>query len=100
MAKRKFKESDFFETCDKLWQQFGEDRTAILDQYQELRGFMSGSPDRYAACGDTLAKFSDSLLKQTAQILEFVKLMKKDEKEDNSLSEEELNKISEEIKKK
>ena len=100
MAKKKFKDSDFLETVDKLWQQFQEDREMVKDQYTELRTFLSGSPDRYAVSGDTLAKFSETLLKQTAQVLEFIKLIKKDEKEDNSLSDDELLKISEEIKKK
>jgi hypothetical protein len=100
MGKRKFKDSDFMETCDKLWEQFDQDRSAITTQYQELRGFLSGSPDRYAACGDTLAKYAELMTKQTAQILEFLKMMKKDEREDTGLSEDELIKISEEIKKK
>ncbi len=50
--------------------------------------------------GDTLAKYAELMTKQTAQVLEFIKLMKKDEKEDNTLSEEELQKISEELKSK
>jgi hypothetical protein len=100
MAKKKFKDTDFLETCDKLWQQFAEDRECITNQYKELRTLLSGSPDRYAVSGDTLAKYAELMTKQTAQILEFIKLMKKEEKEDNSLSEDELLKISEEIKKK
>lgn len=98
MARKKFKDIDFYETCDKLWQQFSEDRHLITNQYQELRMLLSGSPDRYAVSGDTLAKYAELMTKQTAQVLEFIKLMKKDDKEDNTLSEEELQKISEEIK--
>lgn len=100
MARKKFKDIDFYETCDKLWQQFSEDRLLITNQYQELRGLISGSADRYAVSGDTLAKYAELMTKQTAQVLEFIKLMKKDEKEDNTLSEEELQKISEELKSK
>lgn len=55
--------------------------------------------ERYAVAGDVLAKYAELLTKQTAQILEFIKVMKKDEKESNSLSEDELIKISEELKK-
>lgn len=100
MSKKKFKDIDFYETCDKLWQQFAEDRQLITEQYKELKGVISGSADRYAVSGDTLAKYAELMTKQTAQLLEFIKVMKKEEKEDNTLSEEELQKISEELKSK
>jgi len=99
MSKRKFKDADFVETCDLLWQQFAEDREYIKNQYLELKTMTSGSAERYSVLGEIMAKTSELLLKQTAQILDFVKLIRKDEEEKgNSLSSEEIERISRELK--
>jgi len=44
----------------------------------ELRAYILENPDRYAINGDTLAKYTELCVKQTSQVMELVKLAKKD----------------------
>ena len=82
---------------DLVWNQFKEDRDIVLAQYKELKSYIAEDKNRYAFSGDTLSKFSDHLIKQTAQILELVKIAHDSIEEDGSLSREELEDISKEI---
>ncbi len=55
--------------------------------------------ERYVVSGEVLAKYAELHTKQTAQVLEFLKLIKKEEKEESSgFSQEEIMRISEQIK--
>jgi hypothetical protein len=84
---------------DKLEQQLNEDRELIMEAYQDLRS-MLGSPQDFAVNGSTLAKLAELLMKQTGQVLELSKIKSKKDKDDNDeLNENDLEKISEEIKK-
>lgn len=96
---RKFKPDEIMEVYDLVWGQFHEDRDLLLSQYHELRGLISGSIERYATTGEVLAKYSDQLVKQTGQVLDFLKTIKKETKETETLSEEDLYAVSEKLKK-
>ena len=50
--------------------------------------------------GDTLAKFAELLTKQTGEVVELLKIKQKERDDDESLSELDINKISDEISKK
>jgi hypothetical protein len=90
------------EDLDKLiWAQLKEDREMIVSQYKEIREMASGSIEKVAVLGDSMVKTSDLLIKQTGQLLEFLKVSKKEEKntsEELSLSEEDKMNISEALK--
>lgn len=88
------------ETCEVLWEQFQEDRALLKEQYGELRKLVSGSVERYSVVGDTLGKYAELMTKQTSQVLDFLKMIKQDEKESETLSQEDLLKISESLTKK
>jgi len=84
-----------------LFKQFKEDRELIMKQYEEIKALVgSDSPERVAVLGESMVKTSDLLLKQTAQLLEFVKISKKDasKSEDLTLSEEDKIGINEALK--
>ena len=49
---------------------------------------------RFVESGDTLAKYGDLMIKQTAQILELLKLKEKNSKNDDDLDEDDLEQIS------
>ena len=91
------KEEDSGEVYSLAWKQFKEDRGDILSTYRELKEMLSGSLEKWAVCGDTLAKFADMRVKQTSQVLELLKMMNKSKTPDNSLTEEELEKIKKSI---
>ena len=55
--------------------------------------------ERYVVSGEVLAKYADLFSKNTAQVLEFLKLIKKEEDEkDGGFSQEEIMRISEQMK--
>lgn len=85
---------------DLAWRQLKEDRDDILGAYHELRGLLSGSMERYAVSGDTLAKFADMRVKQTGQVVELLKIMHKNKEADDGLSFDDFEKIKESIDKK
>lgn len=93
--------SDKDEMHKTLFKQFKEDRQLIMKQYEEIKALVgSDSPERVAVLGESLVKTSDLLLKQTAQLLEFVKITSKEKpKEENlTLSEEDKIGINEALK--
>ena len=84
---------------DLLWRQFAEDRRELNEIYQDLKNTVKGSPESYAVSGDTLAKYAELLLKQTAQVLDFSKAIQKIIKSDDSISPEDLEEINSQIEK-
>jgi hypothetical protein len=97
--RNKLEAEDISILYDLAWNQFKEDRAAITKQYQDLKEWIEGDKNRYAFNGDTLSKFSDQMIKQTAQVVELIKIAHKSQEEDGSLSTEELADISKEIEK-
>jgi len=95
--KDKIEATDIALLYDLAWNQFREDRSIVLEQYKDLRAFIAADNTRYAFSGDTLSKMSDQLVKQTAQVLELIKLAHDSTEEDGSLSKEEIAEITEEI---
>lgn len=96
---QKLGNQDLEEVYDKIWHQFMEDRREIRSMFHELRGMLSGSSERYAINGDTLAKYAELMTKQTAQLIEFVKTTKKKDEGDLSLSADDLKFVADEIEK-
>jgi gas vesicle protein len=82
---------------DKAWQQFKEDREAVMEQYADLKAYIAANNERYAISGDTLAKYAELMIKQTSQIVELVKLAKKETQGDASFNEDDLKHINEQI---
>jgi hypothetical protein len=93
----KVEPEDLAELYDKVWQQFKEDRDAIQAQYQDLKAYIADNNERYAISGDTLAKYAELMIKQTGQIVELIKLAKKNTDESTTLSEDDFKHISEQI---
>jgi hypothetical protein len=62
-----------------------------------LKDFVEKDSTRLCVVGDVLVKSSDQLIKQTSQVIELIKLAHKSHNDDNTLSEEELIEINEEI---
>lgn len=91
------KSDNVSELYNLVWSQVQEDRADILSTYQELKVMLSGSMEKWAVCGDTLAKFADMRVKQTAQVVELLKILKKEKDSDESFTEEELEKIKNSI---
>lgn len=84
---------------DLVWGQFKEDREAVMDQHKDLKAYIAVNNERYAISGDTLAKYAELMVKQTAQIIELIKIAKK-EGGDNELSLEDYKRISKAIEEK
>ena len=95
--RNKLEAEDISILYDLAWNQFKIDRETIIKQYEDLRIWINGDQNRYAFSGDTLAKYAELLIKQTAQVLELVKMAHKSQEDDGSLSKEELADISDEI---
>jgi hypothetical protein len=96
----KLSNNDVIELCEKLYTQFEEDRDIVLKQYNDIKKMIGEQPEKLLLLSDPLVKSGDLVLKQTAQILEFYKAVKKDapKKEDAGLSEEDLLKLNEAIR--
>lgn len=100
MSKKDLNSKDIIDIYDWAWRQCKEDREEILEQYKHLRDHVKASPDmRYPINGDTLAKFAELLTKQTAQILEMLKIANKDKQGDDSLSADDFKFIQDQINK-
>lgn len=84
---------------DRMWQQFKEDRDAVTKQYADLRSYIDGNNDRYAINGDTLAKYAELMIKQTGQIVELIKLAKKETDSSSALNDSDFDHISSQIEK-
>lgn len=98
MSEKKPTIKDLDSLCDKALDQLQEDRTAIIEQYDALRAILTERPEQYAISGDTLAKYAELRLKQSAQLIEIMKLAAKKNPENEELSDEEVASIYKEIK--
>jgi hypothetical protein len=81
---------------DLVWGQFKEDREAVMAQHKDLKAYIAANQERYAISGDTLAKFAELMVKQTAQIIELIKIAKK-ESGDSELTLDDYKRISKAI---
>ena len=81
---------------DLVWGQFKEDREAVTAQHKDLKAYIEGNAERYAISGDTLAKYAELMVKQTAQIIELLKIAKK-QSGDTDLAEEDYINIAKQI---
>ena len=91
-----------YDMFEKAKGQMTDDRSVIDKQYKMLEIYLSENPDRYAILGDTLAKYSELLIKQKAQMVDLIKVSEKfydKDAEEEELSEEDLEQITGEIKK-
>lgn len=87
------------ELYDLAWSQFKEDREAIMSLYKDLKDLTVGNPERYAVLGESLAKYAELMTKQTAQVIELLKVTQKNKEKEENLSMEELEEIHREINK-
>jgi hypothetical protein len=87
------------EQVNELFEQtWHKDRSTIQSALDKLKEQMTEKED-WAINGITYTKLIELLTKQTAQILEFYKIVKKDPKEESSkINEEDMEKIYDEIK--
>jgi ribosome recycling factor len=86
-------EEDLMELYDLAWRQFKEDRELIVELYTDLKTIVKSNPERYALSGDTLGKYAELLTKQTAQVVELLKVVQKQKEKDESLSAEDYEQI-------
>jgi len=83
---------------DRIWRQVTEDRDSIKEVFDDLKCHILKDKHLYDENGDTIAKLSDVMIKQTGQLMELIKLAQKSKEQDDRLSEEDFEKIHEEIK--
>ena len=88
------------ELYDLAWSQFREDREAMVFLYKDLKVLVEGNAERYAIMGESLAKYAELMTKQTAQVIELLKVAQKDQEKDEDLSAEDLEEIHRELNKK
>ena len=96
-AKSDLIDEDVMAIYDLAWSQSKEDREMVMDLYKDLKVLVSGSAERYAVCGDTLAKYAELLTKQTGQIIELLKIVHKNKQTDESLTSDEIETITKSI---
>jgi len=78
---------------DLAWNQIKEDREIIIAQYKALK--MAFSMD--SEMGEVLVKSSETLVKQTSQVLELIKMAKSQKEEDGNLSQEDMDEIRQQL---
>ena len=100
MSKKEFSKEDIAEVYEKLTHQLDADRVAIDDAYTELREMIRGQASKWVDCGETLSRFADLRIKQTAQFLEVLKSLEKivpEDEFDGQLSEDDRDAINKEL---
>ena len=90
-------EEDLMEIYDLAWSQFKEDREIIVELYKDLKEIVKANPERYALSGDTLGKYAELLTKQTAQVVELLKVVQKQKEKEESFSADDWEKVSKAI---
>lgn len=90
-------DDDVLEIYDLIWSQSKEDRELVMELYRDLKALVAGNPERYAVSGDTLAKYAELLTKQTAQLVDLLKILHKNKQQDSALTDEEMDKIKKSI---
>lgn len=76
------KKEDLTEIYDQMWRQINEDRNKIVDLYDSLKRQVNTAED-FAINGQTLSKFAEIMVKQTAQLIEIIKINQKEIKKEN-----------------
>ena len=96
MSKQKKKDTDetIAEIHDLIWDQFKEDRESIKTVYDEIK-LAANNVERLVVLGDSLTKAAELMTKQTAQVIELLKIVekKKEKQDDEGLSKEEIEAI-------
>ena len=77
-----------------------DDRNSTESLLQDLKQYMIGGPDRHKDVGFTLAKYLETLQRSNEQLVKIAALLKKDNKEDISLSLKERESLYKELNKK
>lgn len=98
MAKKTFIKDDIDEVIDVVWKQFREDREVVHTLCHELKVLVSGSIEKHVTAGQNLAKYAELMTKQTQQVIDFLKIIKKENEKSDELSEEDMKAISDSIK--
>ena len=99
MSKEQIKKEDLVEIYDLAWKQLKEDREEILQTLKTLKELTRSDMQGMAVLGDNLVKLTEVMIKQTAQVVELIKVAQRDKDEESEqLSSEDLNYINEEIK--
>lgn len=96
--KRTFIQDDIDEVIDVVWKQFKEDRDVVTSLCGELKLLVSGSIEKHVTAGQNLAKYAELMTKQTQQIIDFLKIIKKENEKSDELSEEDMKAINDSIK--
>lgn len=97
MSKSDLTDDDLLDVYDLVWSQTKEDREIVMEAYKNLHSLVKDNPERFAVSGDTLVKFADLLTKQTGQIIEIMKILRKDKKSDDEFTPEDLEAIKNSI---
>ena len=80
-----------------MWRQVTEDRERIIDLYDSLKK-QDNSAEEFAINGQTLSKYAEVMIKQTAQLIEIIRINQKEiQKEDIELNEEDRKDLYKEI---
>lgn len=95
--REKMEAQDLARLYDKIWRQINEDREIVLKQYAFLKEKCEADQNFLNFHADVLVKSSESLIKQSAQVLELVKMAKDQAEDDGELSRETMDEVREEL---
>lgn len=99
---RKLTDEDLVDLYERCLSQFAEDRTAIKDLYKDLRAVVATDPHYWTNFAEPLGKYAELSVKQTAQMIEILKLAQKhydENNDDGDLTIDDLDAISAGIEK-
>lgn len=97
MTDKKSTVSDLDKLYELVTDQFSEDRQAAKDAYDKLKEEILKEPSLFLESGDTLAKYCELMIKQTAQVVDLVKVASKNQVKNEALTEGDLDSIQDEI---
>jgi len=97
MSEKKIEASDVDQLYKLVSEQFKEDREFAVEAYKKLKEYIDKDPQLFLESGDTLAKYGELLIKQTAQVVDLIKLSSKQQVDEGDLTEGDLSAIQNEI---
>lgn len=91
------KRQDLTEIYDQLWRQLQEDRSLVLNAYNDLKSQTITKED-YTIQGLVLSKLAELCIKQTSQLVEVVRINQKEtQKEEVELDNDDKKELYKEI---
>ena len=94
------KKISFEDLIDESVKNIRDDRDSTEALLADLKAYMIGGSDRHKEVGFTLAKYLETLQRSNEQLVKIASLIKKETKEDASISSKERENLYKELNKK